>query len=234
MNGRTSSPALYAARILRERYAFTVRQNADFPRDLKADERCIAIIIDHKTNVKALVNLRPKLNHWQRVLETGINDDHTARQITFFIRELIDALEAVPHYSEEEEPITVTTQCVTSAGSYAVRMKLSKAALESMATLYHYYEIKPIQAPLIYREEIERIKVAKLIDCCTSINHPLRTLPALRVGHAKLLQGQSTPAEVLEALRTVWWYFEQMPSYDREVHSTVVPSDFRDETKMLA
>jgi hypothetical protein len=228
MSVRTSSAALHAARVLFRHYRFTVRPAEQVPVNrydrLQATDIHVAILIDGITNVSGIALLRPKITYWQQIMDTGVNDAHTASQITYFVHELIEALERVPRFPEEEKPPEVSISCPITVGAWTVKMKLTRAALDSMQTLYYYYDIQPIKAPAIPNEAVDRIHVAKLIDCCLNVGKALRALPMLRRGHAQLLRGQASAEDLIACLERIRFLFEFLPNYQ----------DHRDEVKLLA
>ena len=228
MAKRTSSAAWHAANVLFKHYTFTKRPpeqvRMHYVNNLKATREHVAILIDDKTNAKAIAELRTKISYWQRVMAAGINDSHTAGQITYFFNELINALEEVPHFSEEEHPYSVASECLTTTGAWTVRMNLSKAAMDAMEVLYYYFDMQPIDPPMIYNLPVERMKTAKLIDTCVAVCKAVRTLPMLRRGYALLLRGQATPEDVIKCLERIGILFEFLPNFE----------DHRDETKLLA
>jgi hypothetical protein len=162
-------------------------------------------------------------------MKTGVNDNHTAQQLTVFLRKIIDTLERIPHFPEEETPEVVTTSVLTTAGAYTVRMNLSKASLDAMETLFYYYTIALRNPGRFSDERIVRRGVAGMTESCLQVAKAMRALPFLRRCVDFLLRGQATAEDLAVVLQRVGTLFEFLPSFGFE------PGTYdRDEDKLLS
>lgn len=100
---RISAAALHAARIVLQNYDLVVKTDCGI-RNLKADERCLAIMIDVTSGVYRASQIRPELRYWQEQLRAG---QATAGQIAGFLRKLGVELEYLPNYENREEEVKV-------------------------------------------------------------------------------------------------------------------------------
>lgn len=100
---RISAAALEAARAILQLYDVSVREEdaraVGLPH-LRADLRCMAILIDVTTNVFHASQIRPELRYWQRRMTEG---SATATDIQRFLRKLGVELEYLPNYAERED-----------------------------------------------------------------------------------------------------------------------------------
>lgn len=100
---RISAAALEAARAVLQLYDLTVRAEdaraLGLPH-LRADLRCLAILIDVTTNVFHAAQIRPELRYWQRRMAEG---SATASDIQRFLRKLGVELEYLPNYAERDD-----------------------------------------------------------------------------------------------------------------------------------
>lgn len=233
---RISAAAHHAGHMLLRCYDFAVRPDDGrihpYYANLQATDKHIAVFLDHKTGIRDVANLRPELSYWQDVMSLGIHDhdNHIAQQIVCFVSKVVETLNRIPHFSEEEQPDHVAmTTALTTAGAFTVRMNLSKASLEAMEALFYYYEISPKVQPRIPNPEAVKRKVAAMIESCLQIGKAMRALPILRQCDAFLRRGQASADDIRAVLRRVGVLFEFLPSFEFESGTLN-----RDETKLLA
>jgi hypothetical protein len=100
---RISAAALHAARAMLQCFDIQVKPDAGI-RSLRADERCLAILIDITSNVYRAAQLRPELRYWQQRLQSGTA---TATDVSRFLRKVGIELEYLPNYENREEEVKV-------------------------------------------------------------------------------------------------------------------------------
>jgi hypothetical protein len=100
---RISAASLHAARTVMQCFDITVKPDTGVP-NLRADVRCLAILIDITTNVYRAAQLRPELRYWQERLRAGTA---TATDINKFLRKIGIELEYLPNYEDREEEVKV-------------------------------------------------------------------------------------------------------------------------------
>lgn len=98
---RISAAALHAARAILQLYDVSVKPEGSV-KNLRADERCLAILIDITSNVYRAAQLRPELRYWQQRMLAG---NATASDIGKFLRKVGVELEYLPNYQEREEEV---------------------------------------------------------------------------------------------------------------------------------
>jgi hypothetical protein len=98
---RISAASLHAARAILQLYDLVVKPDGNV-KNLRADERCLAILIDITSNVYRAAQLRPELKYWQQRLAAGTA---TANDIAKFLRKIGVELEYLPNYQDREEEV---------------------------------------------------------------------------------------------------------------------------------
>jgi hypothetical protein len=222
MAHRTSSAALHASRVVLQHYEFTPKPEDKvhgFVPGLKGDETHVAVVIDYATNVFKVAELRPELRYWQERLHMGTA---TAPQIAAFFSKVVETFESVPKEISENKVTTIVEGPREFPGATHV-LVVSKPAKEASRFLYHYYFVKPKRVTVIPDENLERIRIAALVDASMAWMKVSRALPVLRDCQAELKKGQATANDVVECLRKVGIFLAYLPSY----------RDQEEETKLL-
>jgi hypothetical protein len=81
----------------------SVKADGNVP-NLRADERCLAILIDVTTNVYRVAQLRPEFRYWQERMQNG---SATAEDIVKFLRKAGVELNYLPSYEHRDEEVKV-------------------------------------------------------------------------------------------------------------------------------
>ena len=100
---RISAAALHAAETILRCYDITLKPDHGVS-GLRADVRCLAILIDVSSNVFHAAQLRPELRHWQKMMRAGTA---TATDINNFLRKVGVELEYLPNYEDRDEEVRV-------------------------------------------------------------------------------------------------------------------------------
>jgi hypothetical protein len=100
---RISAAAWHAANTLLQFYDVQLKPGVSM-RGMKADARCLAIVIDLCTNVYRASQLRPEFRYWQERMLSGTA---TAADIGKFFRKAGVELGYLPTYEEKDEEVKV-------------------------------------------------------------------------------------------------------------------------------
>ncbi len=221
---RTSSAASYSAQMLLENYTFAVKQQWQSTK-ITASEHHIGVYIDLNTNADVVAhNAREPLTHWQTVMGHGCNDARTAGQVLYYVTCVVEALETIPRYENEEEAETVMAKMPVTSGMEGKRIKLTRAAIQATTQLLHLYDIVPKDEKETRDPRLLRLHVARLIDGGLSLRYALKALPMMRQCRDQMRKGNLTPDQVRAYLRELGVLLTHMPHF----------RDRYDEVKLLA
>lgn len=214
-----SAASLVAARNVQRFFNFTVLAPEEMHGSrelvgLKADDRCIAILIDYATNVHEVTELRPELRHWQEVLHTSSAHDK-AGQIAQFLQKVIDKFGMVPQYTKQDELVSATFETPPQFQSRNVTYGLSKASLEAVRFLVNYYQIvsKNGNGNGSFSDQ-DRIKLAKVIESGLGLSQAAKALPLARYAKERMRCGQADVREVRKHFREIGVLMEHLPNYE--------------------
>ena len=213
MAHRTSASALNAARSVLSVYNLTVRTPEDLPSgrvaNLKADEACLAVIIDYATNIFQLSSLRPELRYWQERM--GV-DTASAPQIALFLKKVLEAYGTIPQYKPEENQLTTVVESPVEFRAKPSVQTISKASLEASRFVFYYYSVEPKRGSA--DKHIDRVRVARLVEGSLNMHRIVLALPLVRDCQDDLRRGSVTPKDVKKVLRTLGILLEYLPNYE--------------------
>ena len=210
---RSSAAALRAARVVLERYDLAVRPpeslvSGAIP-NLTGGEACLAIIIDHATNVFHLALIRPELRYWQERL---FGETATASQIAGFLQRVIEAFDLIPKRRDGEQALTARLDLPPEFRSKPVVQEVSKAATEASRFIFHYYHVSPKDgAP---DEPVDRRNVAALVESSIGVSRALAALPMVAETQAELRAGRATEGSIKRCLRQLGVALAYLPAYE--------------------
>ena len=224
---RTSSAASFTAQILLDFYDIKVKNPlpAGAPLKLQASEHHIGVWIDLNSNADLVaMNAREPLSHWQTVMSHGFKDAHTERQISYYVGQVVEALETIPRYENEEEAETVMAKMPVTSGMEGKRITLSRAAIQVTTQLLHLYDFCPKEPRASREPRLLRLHLARDVDAGLSIKYALKALPMMRRCRDEMRKGNLTPDQVRAYLRELGVLLTHVPHF----------GDRYDEVKLLA
>ena len=223
MSHLVSAPSVEVAGNLLKKFNFEVLPEEKLPAGtdhrLKADERCIAVIVECATNVAEVAKLRPEVGFWQMKLANGLA---TAPQIATFLQKIVNTFAMTPQYRGNEGKITTTLASPAEFGLRPMVVDISKAALEASRFLFSYYRITP-KRNTVETEEMTRLRVATLAESNLGFARAMRVLPIVIEMQRGMAAGKLSEMDIKRRFRQIGVLLEYLPNYE----------DRREESKIL-
>jgi hypothetical protein len=218
---KSSAPAVATSRAILREYSLEVKIETGAV-GMTASIGCVAIVIDHATNIPQLVGLRPELHYWQRQLSARKAE---APQLASFLKTLIEAYRQIPRYAPEEiaEKVAFETQIPELRSFVPKEIPLSKADVEAVRFLNHFYKITPIGGRE-FNERTDCLHMAEIASYYLGLDHAMKGFPLAELFLDRLKNGQATEKEIRLCFRDLGVFLEYLPNYrERQEEMMLVP-----------
>lgn len=220
MAHRSSASALHTARMVLKFYALTVRTEEQMRSGVRpitgllASEAHLSIIIDKATNAFEIAKLRPQVAYWMRRLRYEPPTSELARQMGFFIRTLVVALELIPQDKLEHPAVSTATGLPVPEVSPWSVISLSRFAILATRAIWQYYTVMPLNPNPADSDYITQLELTRLIDVSLGLRKAVKAIPILRSNMAMLADGSATPGNIKACMRATGVLLEYLPNYE--------------------